>query len=79
MLRWCSDQSTNTECFALGSSQTQTHAGLGTSTIAILGRSDDLAVVSSKSICYETKVVEAFSWTIFLLRTPDTCSSSRTF
>ncbi|KZV76082.1 hypothetical protein PENSPDRAFT_497824 [Peniophora sp. CONT] len=47
---WATDQSTNAECFALGNSQTQTQHGL----------------VSSKSICYETKVVEAFSWTIFL-------------
>ncbi|KZV75084.1 hypothetical protein PENSPDRAFT_681281 [Peniophora sp. CONT] len=48
---WAIDQSTNEECYGLGNAQTPTENGL----------------VSSRSICYAIKIVEAFSWTIFAM------------
>jgi len=48
---WASDQNTDPECFALGGTQMQANHGF----------------ISARSFCYESKVVEALSWTIFLL------------
>ncbi|TFK49668.1 hypothetical protein OE88DRAFT_1646108 [Heliocybe sulcata] len=52
---WYDDLQGHTDCSALTSSlQTTTNTGS----------------ISSRAYCYETKVVEAFSWMNFILRTP---------
>ncbi|KAF8268231.1 hypothetical protein EI94DRAFT_1195107 [Lactarius quietus] len=49
---WARDINGPAECDALGSSRTQTVHGS----------------ISSKAFCYESMILEAFSWTIFILR-----------
>lgn len=39
---------------------------------------DSFEAVSSKSLCYENKIVEAFSWAVFLMRTFDTYTPRHT-
>ncbi|VDC04088.1 unnamed protein product [Peniophora sp. CBMAI 1063] len=48
---WALDQSVDQECYGLGNTQTSTKHG----------------DVSSRAICYATKIVEAFSWTVFVM------------
>ncbi|KAH9977962.1 hypothetical protein BGW80DRAFT_1285099 [Lactifluus volemus] len=51
---WASDINGPADCYALGSSKTPTSHGK----------------ISSKGFCYESKILEAFSWSIFGLRLP---------
>ncbi|KAI0254384.1 hypothetical protein BJV78DRAFT_1274205 [Lactifluus subvellereus] len=48
---WTSDINGPADCFALGSSRTRTTHG----------------TISSKGFCYESKILEGFSWSIFIL------------
>ncbi|KAI0003080.1 hypothetical protein BJV74DRAFT_815384 [Russula compacta] len=50
---WTSDINGPADCFALGSSRTRTTHG----------------TISSRAFCYESKVVEGVSWSIFILLT----------
>ncbi|KAI0269153.1 hypothetical protein BC834DRAFT_614415 [Gloeopeniophorella convolvens] len=52
-LAWASDVNGPAECFALGNSRTHTVHG----------------TISSKSFCYEAKILEGFSWAVFVLLT----------